>query len=170
MSGETEKDVSGWTTDTLFQLMNTKFKSQETAMSAALAAAEKAVIKAENASEKRFESVNEFRAALTDLTATFIPRAEAENRIAANQKEIVALQQDGGKYITRDEYRALSAKFDDAASRFDKFIAATAGAMDQRNTGRQSIQWSANFAVAVVVGALGFLLAIGSLLVTVFRH
>jgi hypothetical protein len=42
----------------------------------ALAAADKAVSKAETATEKRFESVNEFRQALSDQTRTFISKVE----------------------------------------------------------------------------------------------
>jgi hypothetical protein len=41
-------------------------------------ATEKAILKAETASEKRFESVNEFRATLADQQRTFMPRAEVE--------------------------------------------------------------------------------------------
>jgi len=40
---------------------------------------DRAVTKAENATERRFEGVNEFRAALQDLTRTFIPRQEIES-------------------------------------------------------------------------------------------
>lgn len=39
-------------------------------------AQEKAIAKAEMASEKRFEGVNEFRAQLTDQATTFLPRTE----------------------------------------------------------------------------------------------
>ena len=52
------------------------------AVVAALEAADKAVAKAELASEKRFDSVNEFRAQLRDQAATFIPRIEAEHRLS----------------------------------------------------------------------------------------
>jgi len=55
---------------------------------AALAASEKAIDKAERAAEKRFESVNEFRAALSDQTATLMPRAEAEARMAALTEKV----------------------------------------------------------------------------------
>lgn len=48
------------------------------ALAASIASAEKAVTKAEMANEKRFESVNEFRAQQTDLMARFMPRLEAE--------------------------------------------------------------------------------------------
>lgn len=55
-----------------------RFAAQETANKLALEAAEKAVLKAENASEKRFEGVNEFRAALSDQAGSFITRKEVE--------------------------------------------------------------------------------------------
>lgn len=55
--------------------------AQEKAVAAALAAADRAVSKAELAAERRFESVNEFRATLTDQARTFMPRAEAEQAI-----------------------------------------------------------------------------------------
>lgn len=42
----------------------------------ALAASEKAIIKAEIANEKRFENVNEFRATLADQQNTLLPRSE----------------------------------------------------------------------------------------------
>lgn len=51
------------------------------AIRAALDAAATAVSKAENATEKRFESVNEFRKTLTDQTATFPTRDEVSARI-----------------------------------------------------------------------------------------
>jgi formate-dependent nitrite reductase cytochrome c552 subunit len=54
-----------------------RFEAQEKAVAAALAAAKEAVAKAEAAAEKRFDSVNEFRAQLKDQTGTFIPRTEA---------------------------------------------------------------------------------------------
>lgn len=53
-----------------------RFDAQSQALAAALLAAEKAVDKANTANEKRFESVNEFRQALTDQTSTFPSRVE----------------------------------------------------------------------------------------------
>lgn len=47
---------------------------------AQLQAAENAVAKAENANDKRFDSVNEFRAQLGDQAATFMPRSESIQR------------------------------------------------------------------------------------------
>lgn len=64
-----------------------KFNDTRTAVDAALIAADKAVaaalagqkeavIKAENANEKRFEGVNEFRMQLRDQQSTFLSRTE----------------------------------------------------------------------------------------------
>ena len=53
-----------------------RFAAQEEAVHAALSAADVALTKAETASERRFESVNEFRAQLTDQTREFIRRTE----------------------------------------------------------------------------------------------
>jgi Flp pilus assembly protein TadB len=53
-----------------------RFEAQTKAIDAALLAAKEAVTKAENATEKRFESVNEFRDTLSDQAATFITRVE----------------------------------------------------------------------------------------------
>jgi hypothetical protein len=68
-----------------------RFADAETATSAALAAAEKAVTKAEIAADKRFESVNEFRQALTDQTGTFITRVEAIAIMDRNTERIQEL-------------------------------------------------------------------------------
>lgn len=76
MSGETAKDESGWTIDSLryhFQqqiddmrrLLDERYATQTKALDAALVAA-----------DKRFDSVNEFRKTLSDQTAGFIPRTE----------------------------------------------------------------------------------------------
>lgn len=52
------------------------FSAQKEAINAALAAADRAVNKAELATEKRFESVNEFRGTLDNQQRTLIPRSE----------------------------------------------------------------------------------------------
>ena len=113
MSGETEDQVSGWTTDTLHAhlsgrlgdqrayfdaqiralttLLEERHRAQAQAVSAALLSAEKAVGKAETAAEKRFDAVNEFRAQLADQASTFMPRAESEARASALAEKVDAL-------------------------------------------------------------------------------
>jgi len=68
--------------------MEQRFIDQDKAVQAALLAAKEAVLKAEVASEKRFESVNEFRGQLSDQTNTFMPRTEAEQRTSALAEKI----------------------------------------------------------------------------------
>lgn len=72
------------------------------AVDAAFAASEKAILKAETAAERRFESVNEFRAQLADQTQTFMPREVAEAKIGDLAKKI----DDLGKRANIDAGRA----------------------------------------------------------------
>jgi hypothetical protein len=53
-----------------------RFQNVVEATKSALASADRAVTKAESATEKRFEGVNEFRNTLSDQQRTFVPRAE----------------------------------------------------------------------------------------------
>jgi hypothetical protein len=95
---EHEEPSQDWTVNTLFTYIITRFKlqddileerkqAQNEAMKAALAAAEKAVVKAEIATEKRFDSVNEFRKTLTDQATLFMPRLEFQvSMVAMNER------------------------------------------------------------------------------------
>jgi len=108
------RSVQGWTLDTLAKHLNEKIddveirtqerfalskqaidaalSASEKAISAAMAAAEKAVSKAETAAEKRFDSVNEFRAAMKDQTANFADKDQVDFRLSAIEKQIVNFQ------------------------------------------------------------------------------
>lgn len=66
-------------------------KSQKENISLALTAAEKAIIKAEAATEKRFDSVNEFRQTLETQQQTFITSKEAEAKFQAIDDKIEIL-------------------------------------------------------------------------------
>lgn len=61
MSGETQRDESGWTVDTLKHHYDQRFTDSDKAVEAALVAQEKAILKAETAADKRFELLNELR-------------------------------------------------------------------------------------------------------------
>ena len=76
--------------DSLDRVLSRRMDDAGKAIDAALVSAEKAVTKAEIASEKRFEGVNEFRKALSDQTATFIPRAEYDAALAALIERVTA--------------------------------------------------------------------------------
>jgi hypothetical protein len=99
MSGENDFRPSSWSVDTLKEFMNQRFADQDKAVQAALLAAKEAVLKAEVASEKRFESVNEFRAQLADQTNTLMPRAEVNTRFDSLSEKISDLT----SRITRTE-------------------------------------------------------------------
>jgi hypothetical protein len=123
VSGETESNISGWTTDTLREhlarqitdqreafrqqvddlrrmlderyatqtkALDAAFKAAEQAVAVALANAEKATVKAETASERRFEGVNEFREQLQLIINTFMSRVETEARLIALSDRITA--------------------------------------------------------------------------------
>jgi hypothetical protein len=67
-------------------------QAADKAVSAAMTAAKEAVQKAEMASEKRFEGVNEFRGAMNDQQQKFIPRIESEFRANALELRLDALE------------------------------------------------------------------------------
>jgi hypothetical protein len=125
--------------------LDAAFKAAEQAVAVALANAEKATGKAEMAAERRFESVNEFRKALTDQTATFIPRAEYDtahaalsDRVSANAERVAAL-----------ELRITS--------RLDRGEGADVGAAGQRTDQRLNMS-QVIAAIATLAAVLGFVL------------
>lgn len=68
--------------------LDAAFAAAKEAVTAALAAAETAVAKAEAAADRRFESVNEFRAQLNDQSRTFITRDESLSRHDRNAEAL----------------------------------------------------------------------------------
>lgn len=94
MAGDNKCGPRGWTLETLYIYFAAAIEALEKTgderetrnkerleaaretIDVAKAAADKAIVKAETATEKRFDSVNEFRAALADQTANFMPRTE----------------------------------------------------------------------------------------------
>lgn len=84
MSGETARQESGWTVDTLKQHYDQRFIDLDVAVQAALKAAEKAVTKAETAADKRFELLNELRsgvATTADLETVEKLLSELKDRV-----------------------------------------------------------------------------------------
>lgn len=71
--------------------IDARFESVSATTIQALAAADKATSKAETASEKRFDAVNEFRSTLSDQQRTLMPRAEAEILIKGLNDKIDSL-------------------------------------------------------------------------------
>jgi uncharacterized protein with von Willebrand factor type A (vWA) domain len=81
----------GWTVDTLDVALRRlidehearnreRFSDLARNVTAALAASDKAIDKADRATEKRFESVNEWRTTYADLVSTYLSKSEYEVR------------------------------------------------------------------------------------------
>jgi phosphopantetheinyl transferase (holo-ACP synthase) len=71
-----------------------RFQVSKEAVSDALQAAKEAVTKAEHATERRFESVNEFRSTLSDQAAQLMPRTEAQARFETLQANLARIELD----------------------------------------------------------------------------
>jgi hypothetical protein len=99
MTDEARDHLDGWTVGTLRRFIldrmderdrryGERFDAQEKAVAAALAAAKEAVTKAEVATEKRLEGLNELRKMSSDQASLFMPKTEAEIRLAALGKDV----------------------------------------------------------------------------------
>jgi hypothetical protein len=106
----------GWSVETLRQYIlslidqhdrqyRERFEAQNTQVAMALAAAEKAVGKAETATERRFEGVNEFRSAMDDQQRLFLPRKEYEAMVHTMTERVDLL----GTRIERMESKGAGA-------------------------------------------------------------
>jgi hypothetical protein len=101
--GETARDPSGWSTDTLKSYIERvidehdrryaeRFVSQEKATQVALNSAAEAVAKAEANAEKWRANANEWRAAMTDRERNFMSREQADTQFEALEKQIDELK------------------------------------------------------------------------------
>jgi len=95
--------MSEWTVDTLREHVFAMFGEKDRAVQAALASqkelatmalenSNRAVAKAETATERRFEGVNEFRETLADQQRTLMPRAEAELQLNTMEKKSIEVE------------------------------------------------------------------------------
>lgn len=165
MSGETEENVSGWTTDTLLAHINVLLGERDRRYAEGLAnlkddivtrdmflerlsferaaqvkiafdAAQIASAKADAAYEKRFEGQNEFRAQLSDQASTFMPRKEYDAAHAA-----------------------LVDKVNDMNLRMGQDVAMRGGGRTEKQDMRATVAFAIS-AVLAVLTIVGFALAI----------
>jgi hypothetical protein len=80
--------AGGWTLDTLKEYHDSKINAVEKNVTTAMAAADKAVTKAETAAEKRFDSVNEFRAAMKDQQSSFADKTQTDFRLQSIESKL----------------------------------------------------------------------------------
>lgn len=86
--GVTLKEYINDKLNNLEKAVDSRFDSITLSVNTALASADKATSKAETASEKRFDAVNEFRATLADQQRNLMPRGEVEILIKAINEKI----------------------------------------------------------------------------------
>lgn len=70
-----------------------RFQAQREMTALALTASDRAVTKAETATEKRFDAVNEFRATLSDQARNLMPRAETELQFKSINADIALMKE-----------------------------------------------------------------------------
>lgn len=126
-----------------------KFRAADEKTSLALAASDKALTKAEAATERRFESVNEFRDTLRDQAGTFITRAEVNAKNSAYDDKLE---------VVRKEIQFLR-----EANRTD------VGRKEVTAETHKDSQWSTGIWIAVGFSSLSFLLALVGLLYNIFK-
>ena len=122
--------------------------SQDKAVRAALASAELAVSKSEVASTKRFDSVNEFRAQLADQASTFLPRAEAEARLAGLIEKVDDLRR------SRDAYEGRTSAVPNADTQIQRLADEVRALRDYREASQGQVQGKIS-TIAIIVTAIG---------------
>lgn len=155
-------ELSEAKTHAVEQLMDAKFVTYRTmidanagSVSLALAAADKAVLKAEQATEKRFEGVNEFRASLADLSSTMASRRELEASGAVadgRHAELVKAVTDLRSRLDR------APELHDLATRAERSEALQIGSREQRQETRSNVGYAQGLIALflVVAGLLGY--------------
>lgn len=86
--------------------VNAQLLAQRELTEQALAAADKAVGKAEISVEKRLDAITELRATMVSQAAIFMPRSEVESAVARNAERIKELSDIVAGHVTRVEWNA----------------------------------------------------------------
>lgn len=84
--------MSGWTVDSLHELLCTKLADKDVRDQQRFEAQQVALRDALAANERRLDGMNEFRAQLADQTATLMPRREAQAIFDAQTARIGVLE------------------------------------------------------------------------------
>lgn len=137
--------------DEKFVRFGTMMDAQAAKVALALDASKEAIGKAERSTERaieataadvkqRFASVNEFRQTLSDQATTFIPRAEAESRIAAVVERLE---------LQREQVAAGDTKLDERLK-----------ALEQGSSNLQGRIWALGATIAAVVVLVNIAIAL----------
>ena len=144
------------------RLYQQRFDAQEKALTSALTAAKEAVDKAQSASEKRFDSVNEFRNQLKDQAATFLTRAEyqAFNKQLTDQiASILATQVPRSEHETR--WHADAANISGLQTRIEQ--------LSQRQYTSSGQAEGSAWLWGIIIGVVGIAISVAIVLTNIFR-
>jgi hypothetical protein len=134
--------------DLMLQVQAERFRERvedsNRAVASALASADRAVSKAEAAAEKRFESVNEFRGALSDQAKSMMTRAEVDAALGVLREKIEGLN-------------GLANRLENFIGRGTGQEAAEAKALAQRN-------WMVGLTVTTFISLLTAAIAVAGLI------
>lgn len=144
-------------TDAKFVTFRTLIDAQAEKVALALAAADKAVSKAETATEKRFESVNEFRGQLNDQSRQFMPRSEADQLVQQLTQRVRELADAAAGFMPRTEASVLfdrnGERIQEIADRLNRNDGQTTGAKDNKAGLYAALAILTSVIVAVVIVA-----------------
>lgn len=147
--------------DNLEKSIDVRFQSVSTTTDSALAAADKATLKAEIATEKRFESVNEFRSTLSDQAAKFIIRSEFElvvNRLEEDIKNLALAKAELVSIVTYDEaHKNLLKQVDE--------LRLSRATLEGKASQESVSQVSTRAQLGILFGAIGTILAVAGFII-----
>ena len=94
--------------EALREQMGERLTSLRRELESAVATQKEAVQKAETATEKRLTAMNEFRDALSDQSATMMPRREFEQAHNELLRQVAELRNRAGAFVPRNEVEQLN--------------------------------------------------------------
>ena len=160
----TTRGTTGWTIEAVKELLESIIERNDRRYQERFDATEAAIKKADAATEKRFEGVNEFRSTLSDQQRTFIPRPEADVRIGElhgkiEQVKVQAIAESAAIRAERAQlYGGLKDELSRLASQYDQAVAAREGTKDGMAR------------IIAVVGVIGTVLGIVMTLMLLYQR
>jgi len=143
-----------------------RFNAMDEKTTLALASSEKAVTKAESATEKRFDSVNEFRNTLKDQASSLMPRGEVEAKYKAYDTQIDEMKKELSAF--RIAHQTVAQQSDITSLRVE-LMKEISGLRESRSegTGEKSVtaslqtqrNWGVGIIVAIFFGGASLLLS-----------
>jgi hypothetical protein len=140
--------------------VNAALAAQEKAVTAAFLASEKAIVKAEIAQKDYNDRSNEFRGQLDDQAKTLMARTETLTMFKSVDEKIVSV-------IDRHDSDLSTVRSN--INEFREFRSASGATEDASYRAQERKQWSAGTIVAVLFGALMFLIAAADLMVRISK-